>query len=91
MTSQTPGSPRPAGNPRMIARNTLWNSVELIFGLSANVFTSVSIARVIGRDAAGQARLGSYQYIVWLTTITLTMGSFGLLGVARSRAGPSAW
>ncbi len=82
MTSQNTGTPRPAGNSRIIAKNTLWNSVELIFGLIANLFTSVLIARIIGRDAAGQARLGSYQYIVWLTTITLTMGSFGLSSTA---------
>jgi len=71
-------APRSTGNSRIIARNTVWSGVEVLSGMLATFLTSVWVARVLGKDAASQATLGSYQYIVWLTTITLTVGSFGL-------------
>jgi O-antigen/teichoic acid export membrane protein len=74
---------RSPDNTRTIARNTFWNGVEVLVGLVANIFTSVAVARVIGKDFVGQARLGSYQYIVFLTSISLAVGSFGLPNTTR--------
>jgi hypothetical protein len=42
-----------------------------------------AVARVIGKDSAGVAMLGSYQFVVWLTTITLALGSFGLAATTQ--------
>jgi O-antigen/teichoic acid export membrane protein len=81
--SENTGPPRPTDNSRIVATNTVWSSIEAFLILGVQFITSVAIARVIGKDAAGQARLGSYQYIVTLTTITLTMGSFGLSATTR--------
>jgi O-antigen/teichoic acid export membrane protein len=80
---QNSGLPDVVSNSRTVAKNTAWGSVEAIFGIIASVVTSVMIARVIGYDALGKDRLGSYNQIVMLTTITLTMGSFGLPATTR--------
>jgi len=66
-------NPDPAGNTRTIARNSLWYGLELIFNLVVAFGTSVAVARVVGKD-----RLSYYQYVVWLTNITIAVGSFGL-------------
>ena len=81
--SENTGPPQSTANSRIIAKNAAWSSVEVLFSLVANVFTSVAIARIIGKDDIGKAMLGSYQYIVWLTTITLSMGTFGLPATTR--------
>jgi len=70
-------------NSRIIAKNAVWSGVEVGFGLIANLFTSIAIARIIGWNDLGKARLGSYQSIVWLTTITFSMGTFGLPATTR--------
>lgn len=77
------GAPEVVSNSRTVAKNTAWGSVEAIFGIVANIFTSILIARVLGFDKLGKDRLGDYQYIVWLTTISFTMGSFGLPATTR--------
>ncbi|HEX3743690.1 MAG TPA: polysaccharide biosynthesis C-terminal domain-containing protein [Bryobacteraceae bacterium] len=82
MNSESNGPPRPVANTRIIAKNTVWSGVDVFSGMLATFITSVWIARVLGKDAPSQAVLGSYQYIVLLTTITLTMGSFGLSSTA---------
>ena len=81
--SDNPGLPRGMDNSGTIARNTVWSGVEVVFGLLTSVATSVAIARVMGKDAVGLARLGEYQYIAFLTTVTATMGSFGLPATTR--------
>lgn len=81
--SENTGPPRSTDNARIVAKNAAWSGVEVVVALFTTFLTSVAIARVIGKDAAGQARLGSYQYIVWLTTITLVMGAFGLPATTR--------
>lgn len=83
MKSENTVPPRSTDNSRTIAKNAAWGGIEVVVGLTTTFLTSVAIARVIGKDAVGQARLGTYQYIVWLTTITLTMGSFGLPATTR--------
>jgi O-antigen/teichoic acid export membrane protein len=81
--SENIGLPRAMDNSGTIARNTVWSSVEVVFGLLASIGTSVAIARVIGKDAVGLGRLGDYQYIAFLTTVTATVGSFGLPATTR--------
>ena len=81
--TENTGRPQPTANSGIIAKNTLWSGVEVGFSLFVNLFTSIAIARIIGKDDLGKARLGSYQYIVWLTTITLSMGTFGLPATTR--------
>jgi O-antigen/teichoic acid export membrane protein len=65
--------PTKPNNAQTIARNSVWFGMELLFGLSAAFLTSVLVARVIGPQ-----RLGYFQYLVWLTNITTSVGSVGL-------------
>jgi O-antigen/teichoic acid export membrane protein len=69
-TSQAGSSPE---NTRVIARNSFWFTLELIFSLFGAFITSVIVARVIGPQ-----RLGNYSLAVWLTNITTAVGAFGL-------------
>lgn len=62
-----------AGNSQTIARNSFWYSLEMLFNLFAAFFTSVAVARVMGPE-----RLSYFSFMVWLTNITTTVGSFGL-------------
>ncbi len=66
----------PTGGPKntqVIARNSFWFTLELIFSLFGAFITSVIVARVIGPQ-----RLGDYSLVVWLTNITTAVGAFGL-------------
>ena len=59
-------------NTQIIARNSFWYGLETLFGFFA-IFASVVVARVIGPQ-----RLGPYLYVVLLTSVTATVGAFGL-------------
>ncbi|MEI9976973.1 MAG: polysaccharide biosynthesis C-terminal domain-containing protein [Ignavibacteriota bacterium] len=76
--SETTEPAPPKANTRIVAKNAAWMSVDAVFSLVLTTAISVAVAQVIG-----PARLGSYSYVVLLTTITLTMGSFGLPATAR--------
>ena len=68
----------PAGNTQTIARNSFWYGLEQFFGLGAAFFTAVFVGRVMGPE-----RMGYFQYVVWLTNISISVGSFGLPFTAR--------
>jgi O-antigen/teichoic acid export membrane protein len=70
-------------NTRVIARNAAWMSLDAGFGVTMTTAISIAIARIIGKDSAGVAMLGSYQHVVLLTTITLAVGSFGLASTTQ--------
>jgi O-antigen/teichoic acid export membrane protein len=61
------------GNSQTIARNSFWYSLELLFSFCAAFFTSVAVARIIGPQ-----RLSYFNYLVWLTNITTSVGAVGL-------------
>ena len=67
-----------ADNTRTITRNSLWYGLELVVSIGATFVTSVAVARAIG-----PLRLSDYQYIVWLTNVTIAVGSFGLPATTR--------
>jgi O-antigen/teichoic acid export membrane protein len=72
---------RPSGsadNTGTIARNSFWYGVELFFSLIVTFATSVAVARTMG-----PVPLSYYQYLVWLTNITIAVGSFGLPATTR--------
>jgi len=78
MDTETSGPSGSVDNTRTIARNSFWYAVELFFSLVVTFATSVAVARVIGPE-----RLSGYQFMVWLTNITISVGSFGLPATAR--------
>ena len=53
--SENTGPPQSTENSRIIAKNAVWSGVEVGFGLIANLFTSIAIARILGRDELGKA------------------------------------
>src|SRR5579871_2480597 len=73
-----PSGPSAADNTRIIARNSFWYGLELVLSLVTSFFTSVAVARVVGPE-----RLGNYQFMMLLTNITISVGSFGLPATAR--------
>jgi len=68
----------PSNNTRTIARNSFWFGLELFAGIIGAFLCSVLVARIIG-----PVRLGYFSYMVWLTNVTATVGTFGLPMTAR--------
>ena len=62
-----------ASNTQTVARNSFWYGLEQLFGLGAAFFTTVFVARVFGPE-----RMGYFQYITWLTNVSVSVGAFGL-------------
>ena len=67
-----------SNNTRTIARNSFWYGLELFFSLGAAFFAAVAVARVMG-----PVKLSYYQFMVLLTSITATVGTFGLPATTR--------
>jgi len=66
-------NPPSRSNTRIIGHNFLAMSLEVLAMLAATALTTVFIARVIG-----PARLGYFNLILWLTSITCSIGSLGI-------------
>jgi len=74
----TPTPPGAAGNTQTIARNSFWYGLEMLVGIGAAFLTSVIVARVIGPK-----RLGPFQYVMFLTSITTGIGGAGISTTLR--------
>jgi O-antigen/teichoic acid export membrane protein len=83
METKNTGPSGSATNTQTIARNSFWYGIELVFSLVVTFCTSVAVARIVGKDFVGQARLGYFQYVVWLTNVTIAVGSIGLPATTR--------
>src|SRR4051794_12643101 len=68
----------PVNKAHVIARNSFWYGVELLYSLVGALVTSIVVARAIG-----PLRLSYFNYIVWLTNTTAALGGFGLQTMAR--------
>jgi len=72
----TPTIPAPASAPsnaKVIGRNFIFLGLEVVITLVCTLLTTVFIARVIG-----PTRLGYFNLIFWLTSITCSVGSLGI-------------
>jgi O-antigen/teichoic acid export membrane protein len=65
-------------NTKIVARNSLWYGLDLFFGLGAALVASIAVARVVGPE-----RLSDFQYLVFLTNVTVGLGSFGVAAATR--------
>jgi O-antigen/teichoic acid export membrane protein len=66
--------PLPApSNARIIGRNFIFMGLEVLITLVCTLLTTVVIARVIG-----PTRLGYFNLVFWLTSITCSVGSLGI-------------
>ena len=63
----------PASNAKVIGRNFIFLGLEVVITLVCTLLTTVAIARVIG-----PTRLGYFNLIFWLTSITCSVGSLGI-------------
>jgi O-antigen/teichoic acid export membrane protein len=72
LTSVSTATPGPC-NTKTIARNFFFNGLEVATSLASTVLTTVAIARVIG-----PTRLGYYSLVMWMTSITCSVGSLGI-------------
>jgi O-antigen/teichoic acid export membrane protein len=67
-------TPIPArSNAKVIGRNFIFIGLEVVITLVCTLLTTVAIARVIG-----PTRLGYFNLIFWLTSITSSVGSLGI-------------
>jgi O-antigen/teichoic acid export membrane protein len=60
-------------NAKVIGRNFIFMGLEVMITLVCTLLTTVVIARVIG-----PTRLGYFNLVFWLTTITCSVGSLGI-------------
>ncbi len=60
-------------NSQVIGRNFIFIGLEVVIVLLSVVSTTVFIARIIG-----PVRLGYFNLVMWLTTITCSVGSLGI-------------
>lgn len=66
--------PIPApSNARVVGRNFIFMGLEVVITLVCTLLTTVVIARTIG-----PTRLGYFNLVLWLTTITCSVGSLGI-------------
>src|SRR6202171_5714843 len=66
--------PIPApNNAKVIGRNFIFMGLEVLITLVCTLLTTVVIARIIG-----PTRLGYFNLVLWLTTITCSVGSLGI-------------
>jgi O-antigen/teichoic acid export membrane protein len=68
-----PSSIPGANNSKVIGRNFIYMGLEVVITLVCTLLTTVVIARVIG-----PTRLGYFNLIFWLTSITCSVGSLGI-------------
>jgi O-antigen/teichoic acid export membrane protein len=62
-----------SSNAKVIGRNFIFMGLEVVITLVCTLLTTVVIARVIG-----PTRLGYFNLIFWLTSITCSVGSLGI-------------
>jgi O-antigen/teichoic acid export membrane protein len=62
-----------SSNAKVIGRNFIFMGLEVVITLLCTLLTTVVIARVIG-----PTRLGYFNLIFWLTSITCSVGSLGI-------------
>jgi O-antigen/teichoic acid export membrane protein len=67
-----------ASNTQTIARNSFWYGLEALFGIGAAFVTSIIVARTIG-----PVRLGPFQSVMFLASITGAVGGAGLAITTR--------
>ena len=60
-------------NTKVIGRNFIFMGLEVVITLVCTLLTTVIIARVIG-----PTRLGYFNLVFWMTSITCTVGSLGI-------------
>jgi O-antigen/teichoic acid export membrane protein len=74
LTNLTIPLPPPVpSNAKVIGRNFIFMGLEVVITLVCTLLTTVVIARVIG-----PTRLGYFNLIFWLTSITCSVGSLGI-------------
>jgi O-antigen/teichoic acid export membrane protein len=78
MNNENAGPAGSVDNTRTVARNSFWYGLELFFGLGATLLTSIAVARVVG-----PVKLSYFQYLVFLTNVTVGVGAFGVSSAAR--------
>jgi O-antigen/teichoic acid export membrane protein len=62
-----------SGNTAKIAANTFWYGLEMVFEIVTAFATSLVLARTFGPE-----RLGYFNYIMWLTNLSGSIGGLGL-------------
>jgi O-antigen/teichoic acid export membrane protein len=72
-TLALPASTLVPGDAKVIGRNFIFMGLEVVITLVCTLLTTVVIARVIG-----PTRLGYFNLIFWLTSITCSVGSLGI-------------
>lgn len=62
-----------SSNAHVVGRNFIFMGLEVVITIVCTLLTTIVIARVIG-----PTRLGYFNLVLWLTTITCSVGSLGI-------------
>jgi O-antigen/teichoic acid export membrane protein len=73
MMTLTAAPPAAHNNTKTVGRNFMFMGLEVVITLVVTLLTTVFIARLIG-----PTRLGYFNLIYWLTSITCSVGSLGI-------------
>jgi O-antigen/teichoic acid export membrane protein len=63
---------------RTVARNSLWSGFDLIVDILLPPIISIMVAR-----AMGPAKLGSFSYVTWVSTVAASLGGLAMAAAAR--------
>jgi O-antigen/teichoic acid export membrane protein len=63
---------------RKVARNSLWSGLDMLVDLVLPPLSSIVVAR-----AFGPAKLGSFVYVIWISTTAIALSASGLTSAAR--------
>ena len=70
------------GLAKTIARNSFWTLLDDLLGFISGIGCSVAVARVLG-----PAKLGYYNYVMWIAAMAGWIAAFGIPAATRRYAG----
>lgn len=76
--NQSPPAPAAAPQAGKIAVNSFWMTADNLLALIGGVVSSIVVARAFGPTV-----MGHYSYVMWLVSISSTLGRFGLPTATR--------
>ncbi len=67
---------------KTILRNTVWSGLDTLLSLIVPQILSILVARKLG-----PTKLGLFAYVMWISSLTLVMGNFGVSAAVRKYLG----
>jgi O-antigen/teichoic acid export membrane protein len=78
----TPSLPGALSLGKTILRNTVWSGLDTLLELVVPQILSILVARKLG-----PAKLGPFVYVMWISSLTMVIGDFGISSAVRKYLG----